>query len=879
MDFATKGELRTTCNAVVTAVLDVIEHASAIKACEDDVLTGNAGAARAVSECCADVAVVVECAVGEDRRMLMDANARLVSAMDELYNGMESEEARAEFAALVKEVHSHSMHFQSTRGPAHKKAFQAAVEELERRLRLHAKVEMERRDSCDSADHTCSPVPDTGEDVSESIDESVGGVDESVLEEATSIVEVIRKQFPVFKLEWDRRAEGDRASVLTAVAEILTARQSAPASIARQKESLEDLIRQRGRGDLARLVHLLPQIVGAGVNAATVENILVRVAEATMELIVVSNTLVLQTSIAPDELKRAVANLFMVIVDAVRSAPTASAQDDSEKIRESLAQVAEELLEMKGDEEKLFREDEFILRAAGKGEGKLIEVTLKNQLWERCNALRISILYLFCTLRGIWDQNAACRSVLYQLLPTALKVGEASCELASTVMTTRAVMEMAEGDVATTTGGAVADGAASKPIWDEYCGAQEEQLAETAVQCETGTLNLLVIALTSDKNYDTNFISTFITTYRSFTTPSELFAKLLERFEVPEQKLANPSRSTAIQWRVAVVIKHWVETQFYDFDDDLIKELFRFVDKTLFNAGHTAMAQALHEKLQTKVEEREKRLAAMISVPPTDLMMPRDVLNPAQFFMSITDEEVARQLTLIDFEMYASIQVQELLKTAWSSEKLRHRSPHVFNLLGRLNRIAFFVPSLVLWQDTKAGRAQMVEKFIRVAKLLRDLSNFHTMMGVVTGLNISAITRLKFTMGEVDSKLLAHFKRLESTMDPSSSFKNYRKAVRAAMMPALPYLGVYLTDLTFIEDGNPDTLDVGGVEQINFGKRKMIFKVIQEVLLYQQRPYSFPSVDPIRTFLLSFPHGTDKSLYNISLQYEPRSATSAKEIR
>ena len=69
------------------------------------------------------------------------------------------------------------------------------------------------------------------------------------------------------------------------------------------------------------------------------------------------------------------------------------------------------------------------------------------------------------------------------------------------------------------------------------------------------------------------------------------------------------------------MIKHWVETQFYDFDDDLIEELFGFVDSTLFNAGHTAMAQALHEKLNTKLKDRKKRLAAMISVPPTDLMV------------------------------------------------------------------------------------------------------------------------------------------------------------------------------------------------------------------------------------------------------------------
>jgi hypothetical protein len=120
---------------------------------------------------------------------------------------------------------------------------------------------------------------------------------------------------------------------------------------------------------------------------------------------------------------------------------------------------------------------------------------------------------------------------------------------------------------------------------------------------------------------DNNFISTFITTYRSFTTPRKLFTKLLERFEAPEVALSDNSRATAIQWRVAVVIKHWVETQFYDFDDDLIKELFRFVEKTLYNAGHTAMASALYDRLTNKAEDRNKRVQAMITVPPTDFLV------------------------------------------------------------------------------------------------------------------------------------------------------------------------------------------------------------------------------------------------------------------
>ena len=41
--------------------------------------------------------------------------------------------------------------------------------------------------------------------------------------------------------------------------------------------------------------------------------------------------------------------------------------------------------------------------------------------------------------------------------------------------------------------------------------------------------------------------------------------------------------------------------------------------------------------------------------------------------------------------------------------------------------------------------------------------------------------------------------------DPEGSYKAYRSALKAAPLPALPYLGVYLKDLTFIEDGERTT--------------------------------------------------------------------------
>jgi len=86
--------------------------------------------------------------------------------------------------------------------------------------------------------------------------------------------------------------------------------------------------------------------------------------------------------------------------------------------------------------------------------------------------------------------------------------------------------------------------------------------------------------------------------------------------------------------------------------------------------------------------------------------------------------------------------------------------------------------------------------------------------------------------------------------------------------------GTYLTDITFIEDGNADYID--GL--INYRKREMVYGVIRDIQQYQQQSYTFPMVDGIAHYLTELPSNDEETLYSLSLLREPRKTQSADDL-
>jgi len=91
-------------------------------------------------------------------------------------------------------------------------------------------------------------------------------------------------------------------------------------------------------------------------------------------------------------------------------------------------------------------------------------------------------------------------------------------------------------------------------------------------------------------------------------------------------------------------------------------------------------------------------------------------------------------------------------------------------------------------------------------------------------------------------------------MKESSSELNYKRLrakVHAVDPPLIPFPGVYLQDLVFLDAGSKSYMD-SDKKIINFQKHQTTARYIQELLGYQNSVYQLETVNDIQEFLRSY---------------------------
>ncbi|KAI4160387.1 MAG: hypothetical protein LQ342_005798 [Letrouitia transgressa] len=344
-------------------------------------------------------------------------------------------------------------------------------------------------------------------------------------------------------------------------------------------------------------------------------------------------------------------------------------------------------------------------------------------------------------------------------------------------------------------------------------------------QLRGGTLTALVEQLTRHDRLDSDFNNTFLLTYRSFTSATELFELLVKRFSIqPPRGISEDDYKTwvdkkqkPIRFRVVNILKSWFDHYWMENNDrasnELLRRVYSFAKDSIATTqtpGSVPLMTTIEQRLRGQ-DTNQKILIPNHNTPIPAPIMPRNMKKLK--FLDIDVTEFARQLTIIESRLYGKIKPTECLSKTWQ-RKVAPDEPepaaNVKALILHSNQLTNWVAEMILTQGDVKKRVVVIKHFVAIA----DVSG-----------------------------------------------------------------RVYLTDLTFIEDGIPSVIKKN--HYINFAKRAKTAEVIRDIQRNQNVPYPLKPVADLQDYILSNMQsaGDVHEMYEKSLQVEPREREDEKITR
>jgi len=175
----------------------------------------------------------------------------------------------------------------------------------------------------------------------------------------------------------------------------------------------------------------------------------------------------------------------------------------------------------------------------------------------------------------------------------------------------------------------------------------------------------------------------FLLTYRSYATPKELLNALVIRF-----KTAQPQDEKIVRLKVLNSVRAWVERYWDDFelDKSIIDECTQFLDFVAQNHSECAnVASTVKGRLDKKINQVNKTLIK------NDTQMEKPILpsDMDQELLKWNSLELARQLTLMEWDIWEQLKPTEFLGLSWTKSKKRERSPHILQMTERFNDVRY----------------------------------------------------------------------------------------------------------------------------------------------------------------------------------------------
>jgi len=385
----------------------------------------------------------------------------------------------------------------------------------------------------------------------------------------------------------------------------------------------------------------------------------------------------------------------------------------------------------------------------------------------------------------------------------------------------------------------------------------------------------LIEKLTHDYQQDSSIFRVVLYTYKWYFDEKEMFTLLLERFKTPiplnlspiEKKSFLDSVISKIQIKVLIFIKDWFKCYSYKFyADSKLEEIFFELLYLMFthpDTGkwiHLPISQLLSdlENLNQRKEDNIRSVLKVASLP--------EIFVPLPIILSYS-HLLAKQLCIVDIENFKRIKVTEFYRKCWTKESKYVEAPNLTLIAEMSTKLSRLTSYLILMNKKNTVRVILYQYLIDLCDQLVRLRNFNSAFAIYLGLAGHAVQRLKpLIEPNLEKEPREVFNNLKHLFSSSNNMEVLRAKQNEVMTPAVPYLGVYLSELLFIEEMK-DYVD-NEKKMLNFAKFALLSEKINKVTAFKES-YGFHKVDNILNFIKGIPFINEDQIYQLSYQILP----------
>ena len=151
---------------------------------------------------------------------------------------------------------------------------------------------------------------------------------------------------------------------------------------------------------------------------------------------------------------------------------------------------------------------------------------------------------------------------------------------------------------------------------------------------------------------------------------------------------------------------------------------------------------------------------------------------------------LAQQMTFTTADLYDRITASEC--EAWQAHSkdvaMPEQTPHINDVIKHHNEIHLWALRTIVKLQDQEKQAQAICQFIAIADACRALNNFDTLASIISAMTNDQIQR---AIDRINAIARARLAQLERLVSPIKGFIEFRRAIRLAKLPCIPFLGMF----------------------------------------------------------------------------------------